>query len=189
MYPDGQKPLSGTKKAPAQGRCLKYLVPEVGLEPTRHCCRRILSPLRLPIPPFRHKGIYIDFAAQGQPCFEERSQAGRKKPVRLCAASCLFRPNRLFSPSKSGPDMNDTCPTTAQSNDSPLPEDSGCQLSDVPPGRRRSDAAALRISRRPAAAFMFSLSLCPICGLSRAGADKRRHLPLWHGVFSGMNPM
>ena len=36
--------------------------------------------------------------------------------------------------------MNDTCPTTAQSNDSPLPsqEDSGCQPSDVP--LRRADA-------------------------------------------------
>ena len=31
------------------------MVPEVGLEPTRCCHRRILSPLRLPIPPFRHR--------------------------------------------------------------------------------------------------------------------------------------
>ena len=31
-----------------------YMVPEVGLEPTRYCYRQILSLLRLP---FRHSGI------------------------------------------------------------------------------------------------------------------------------------
>ena len=33
------------------------LVPEVGLEPTRYCYQRILSPSRLPVPSFRRKGI------------------------------------------------------------------------------------------------------------------------------------
>ena len=30
------------------------LVPVVGVEPTRYCYLRILSPTRLPIPPYRH---------------------------------------------------------------------------------------------------------------------------------------
>ena len=33
------------------------MVPEVGLEPTRYCYQRILSPSRLPVPSFRRKGI------------------------------------------------------------------------------------------------------------------------------------
>ena len=38
-----------------------YMVPKAGLEPARSCPRRILSPLRLPIPPLRrirHKLYY-----------------------------------------------------------------------------------------------------------------------------------
>ena len=35
----------------------EQLVPEVGIEPTRGCPRRILNPVRLPISPLRH----IDF--------------------------------------------------------------------------------------------------------------------------------
>ena len=31
------------------------LVPKAGVEPARYRYRRILSPVRLPIPPFRHK--------------------------------------------------------------------------------------------------------------------------------------
>src|SRR5438093_11291842 len=34
--------------------CSKYLVPEVGIEPTWGCPRGILSPVRLPVPPLRH---------------------------------------------------------------------------------------------------------------------------------------
>jgi hypothetical protein len=34
-------------------KSLNRLVPEEGLEPSQCCHRRILSPLRLPIPPFR----------------------------------------------------------------------------------------------------------------------------------------
>ena len=33
------------------------LVPKIGVEPIRCCHRGILSPLRLPIPPFRHIGL------------------------------------------------------------------------------------------------------------------------------------
>ena len=32
----------------------KWVVPEVGIEPTRGCPRRILNPVRLPISPLRH---------------------------------------------------------------------------------------------------------------------------------------
>ena len=34
-----------------------YLVPVVGVEPTRYCYLRILSPTRLPIPPYRHGAL------------------------------------------------------------------------------------------------------------------------------------
>ena len=42
-----------TKKAPSRGAF--FVVPEVGLEPTRYRYQRILSPSRLPIPSFRRK--------------------------------------------------------------------------------------------------------------------------------------
>ncbi len=35
------------------------LVPEAGLEPAQDCSRRILSPLRLPIPPFGHIKLFV----------------------------------------------------------------------------------------------------------------------------------
>lgn len=85
---EGAARRSIQKKHLQSRKCLKYLVPEVGLEPTRHCCRRILSPLRLPIPPFRHCCIYIDFMARGQPSGTVRdSYAGQKAcppPLRAC---------------------------------------------------------------------------------------------------------
>lgn len=42
-----------TKMSIDKRNCLS-LVPEVGLEPTRHCCQQILSLFRLP---FRHLGM------------------------------------------------------------------------------------------------------------------------------------
>ncbi len=38
-------------------KLLKIMVPGVGLEPTRPCGQRILSPLRLPIPPPGLEGL------------------------------------------------------------------------------------------------------------------------------------
>lgn len=35
------------------------MVPVVGVEPTRHCWQRILSPPRLPIPTYRQDNIFI----------------------------------------------------------------------------------------------------------------------------------
>jgi hypothetical protein len=37
----------------------EWVVPEVGIEPTRGCPRRILNPVRLPISPLRH--IYLEW--------------------------------------------------------------------------------------------------------------------------------
>ena len=37
------------------------MVPEVGIEPTRGCPRRILNPVRLPISPLRHFDCVIRF--------------------------------------------------------------------------------------------------------------------------------
>ncbi len=34
-----------------------FMVPVTGLEPVQHCCRGILSPLCLPIPPYRRTGL------------------------------------------------------------------------------------------------------------------------------------
>ena len=45
--------ISQTARNPRQ-----YLVPGGGLEPPRPCGRRILSPLRLPIPPSRQVGFF-----------------------------------------------------------------------------------------------------------------------------------
>ena len=38
---------------------LEKVVPEVGIEPTRGCPRRILNPVRLPISPLRHNSVDI----------------------------------------------------------------------------------------------------------------------------------
>ena len=47
------------------GLCLYYLVPGGGVEPPRPCDRRILSPLRLPVPPSRLRvGIRFQSIAQ-----------------------------------------------------------------------------------------------------------------------------
>ena len=45
------------KKTSEQSGLCSDMVPEVGLEPTRYCYQRILSPSRLPVPSFRRKGI------------------------------------------------------------------------------------------------------------------------------------
>ncbi len=37
----------------------EWVVPEVGIEPTRGCPRRILNPVRLPISPLRHSGSLL----------------------------------------------------------------------------------------------------------------------------------
>ena len=40
------------------------MVPETGVEPVRYCYRRILSPVRLPVPPLRRKIKKLGGAAQ-----------------------------------------------------------------------------------------------------------------------------
>ena len=39
---------------------LIFLVPEVGIEPTRGCPRGILSPVRLPVSPLRHLSCDVE---------------------------------------------------------------------------------------------------------------------------------
>ena len=83
------------KKAPAAKAGAEILVPEERLELSRCFHRRILSPLRLPIPPFRHRSIYIDFTAQGQPHAPVRRARRGKKKSPLSGVSCLFGLNKL----------------------------------------------------------------------------------------------
>jgi hypothetical protein len=42
------------------------LVPKTGLEPVRPCGRRILNPLRLPIPPLRRTNEAATLVASGE---------------------------------------------------------------------------------------------------------------------------
>ena len=51
---NGNKKIKSTKQTEHTTWYLK-LVPGEGLEPSRPCGQRILSPLRLPIPPSRHQ--------------------------------------------------------------------------------------------------------------------------------------
>ncbi len=113
-----------------------FLVPEEGLEPSRHCCRRILSPLRLPVPPFRHSCFYIDFTARGQPSFPEAATQKNDKKALCVAPSLPFCIEQASLDAKYGSDMNDTCQTTTHNGDSLFSdmEESGCQSSDVPLG-------------------------------------------------------
>ena len=46
-------PTHKKQEPPQSGGSLR-MVPVVGVEPTRYCYLRILSPTRLPIPPYRH---------------------------------------------------------------------------------------------------------------------------------------
>ena len=50
------------EKAP-KGACVVVMVPKPGIEPGWGYPRGILSPLRLPVPPLRHRGI-IDRTTQ-----------------------------------------------------------------------------------------------------------------------------
>ena len=59
----GRLPVGATSIPQGAGRrsegATDDMVPEVGLEPTRCCHRRILNPVRLPVPPLRHQ-LQID---------------------------------------------------------------------------------------------------------------------------------
>lgn len=46
-------------------RLFRFVVPGVGVEPTWYCYRRILSPLRLPIPPPGRLGEGIEIRVSG----------------------------------------------------------------------------------------------------------------------------
>jgi hypothetical protein len=46
------------RKSMKPRKSLIYMVPVVGVEPTRSCPHRILSPARLPIPPHRQYKKY-----------------------------------------------------------------------------------------------------------------------------------
>ena len=63
--PDDLRVMSPTSYQTALP-CDMKMVPETGLEPVRYCYHRILSPMRLPIPPFRHTDIHI----KRLPCFD-----------------------------------------------------------------------------------------------------------------------
>ena len=69
-------------------RCPFYLVPVVGVEPTRYCYHRILSPARLPIPPYRH-GILSYYTIVGD-LFQVKNSIRCPQPVkRREGARCL----------------------------------------------------------------------------------------------------
>jgi hypothetical protein len=66
---------------------LIFLVPKKGVEPLRCCHRRILSPLRLPVPPLRHS------------IFSCNNYFNRKGRVRQCChldRRCQFPAGFLF---------------------------------------------------------------------------------------------
>lgn len=64
------------------------LVPGMGLEPTRPCGQRILSPLRLP---FRHLGIYL----KGSCCQNKFRRTYHEQPTnnltRRCKYECISK--------------------------------------------------------------------------------------------------
>ena len=156
---------------------ISFLVPEEGLEPSRHCCRRILSPLRLPIPPFRHSCFYIDFSARGQPSL--RGRYDRKGKNGFPAAPSLpFCTEQARLSAKSGSDMNDTCQTTAHCGDSLFSdmEESGCQPSDVPLGRRKKAGNFIVFRRR---------SACGGSPIFPPSSPDTRAFPVPEPVFAG----
>ena len=76
-YPDGNAESGGTEENSAKEKETEnsvslsswcsytpVMVPVIGVEPIRCCHRGILSPLRLPVPPYRHKFTEIVYHAQ-----------------------------------------------------------------------------------------------------------------------------
>ena len=70
-----------TKKRSARFRVLLFLVPKVGLEPTRCRQQRILSPSRLPIPSFRHEKDFNTIRGALQPSSDIMRYNGKRKEV------------------------------------------------------------------------------------------------------------
>ena len=54
--------LSALKKPRIQDGCRAFLVPPAGIEPAQYRYRGILSPLRLPVPPWRRNLIIAEWA-------------------------------------------------------------------------------------------------------------------------------
>ena len=69
-----------------------YLVPVVGVEPTRYCYHRILSPARLPIPPYRH-GILSYYTIVGD-LFQVKNSIRCPQPVKRGGGGQVFGWNR-----------------------------------------------------------------------------------------------
>ena len=66
------------------------MVPKGGLEPPQCCHRWILSPLRLPVPPLRHRNIIVRFW-----CVFYNLAPNIAKSTQKCNSYSLC--NRLFS--------------------------------------------------------------------------------------------
>jgi hypothetical protein len=69
------------------------LVPKTGLEPVRPCGRRILNPLRLPIPPLRRTYETATLVASGEhrhpkPTLSDIHASGFQAAAGLCSARC-----------------------------------------------------------------------------------------------------
>lgn len=90
-----------TKKESAPTRFARRgtrLVPVVGVEPTRRCRQRILSPPRLPIPTYRLNIVIISQIGAGVKWyFTARSRDIFQGP-RCCRGALLFRQREAASP-------------------------------------------------------------------------------------------
>ena len=93
-----RKPIIRTHLLSEKGSDYMGLVPVVGLEPTRYRYRRILNPLRLPIPSHRQiwivlyklffrnaRGRLTDFPAISSPELEELRGKGIPRPPWACS--------------------------------------------------------------------------------------------------------
>src|ERR1700722_6844444 len=67
-------------KRPIQSKLFALLVPGGGVEPPRGCPRRILSPLRLPVPPSRLSSRFLSFKAYRVGVFVLVSCTALRKP-------------------------------------------------------------------------------------------------------------
>ncbi len=135
---------SAKTKPPARGGFV--LVPVVGLEPTRCCHQRILSPSRLP---FHHTGkvlfIYSTYTAKTQAFFAEKKnapyRAGRSVSLaQYLRTVCTGYPSSSARPFRSVSSMAKTKPVTTP----PAFSTSLAHASAVPPVARRSSTIATR---------------------------------------------
>jgi hypothetical protein len=162
------------------------VVPGRGVEPRRPEGRRILSPLRLPVPPSRHVVEVIDFTACSLLLFFLLPKQQMRNCVTKCAAFRGFAQPTLILPTKccdsfSGLDAHDPVVKGAPAQNSTII----VSESDLARQLNRSVRTLSSVSRRVGSdqktllafvkALLFKICFLRLVIFYRSGSQWRRH--------------